>query len=148
VKLRAAEIEGWVTRGAMPPCVVPFDYPCGYWAEHETREQEEITDGVLVHLVESYARAKDKEGAHKQEADRIKADIDARLVEVGVDGGRCGGWEIARTAARKGNVSWSTWAKVVRERYPNVKLDEEQFRGKEVEAGVRMTKVKGDGDGR
>jgi hypothetical protein len=148
VKMRAAEIEGWVARGQMPPCVVPFDYPCGYWAEHEQAEKAPaIEDEQLVHLVESYDRAMSKKAAHEEEAARIKADIDARLTEVGLEGGVCGGWEIVRTQARKGNVSWSAaWKALPREVRDSVDVD--QYRGEEVEAGLRMTKQKGTDDGK
>lgn len=144
VKMRVASVEGAVARGEMPNCPVPFDYPCPMWREHpEPEAKPQLTDGVLVHLVESYARAKSKEAAHKGEGDEIKRDIDARLTEVGVDGGLCGGWEIARVGPRKGNVGWSKWAKEVRRRYPEVDVDVEQYRGAEVGASVRMTEVKG-----
>lgn len=148
VKMRVAEVEGWVARGDMPPCVVPFDYPCGFWQEHEAREVAEVDDAVLVHLVESYARAKANETAHHNEADNIKGDIADRLIDLHLDSGRCAGWDLAWVQPRKGNVSWASWAKEAKKRWPETKeLGEDGFRGKEVEGGVRMTKVKGDDDG-
>lgn len=145
IKMRVAEVEGWASRGEFPPCPIPFDWPCGFYADHEPREAEEITDEVLVHLAESYGRAMAKIEVTKAEADAIKASIDARLVEVGVEGGRCGGWDIARTQPRKGNVSWAEWAKTAKKIHPDLVdiIEEDKLRGAEVAGGVRMSKVKG-----
>lgn len=145
VKMRVMEVEGWVARGDMPPCPVPFDYPCGYWKEHEAREgQEAITDEKLLHLVESWARNRGRAEAIETEAAAIRADIDARLVEIGVAGGLCGGWEIVRTEARKGNVSWSkAWKALPKDVRDGV--DVEQYRGAEVAAGIRLTRKSTDG---
>lgn len=143
VKARVLEVEGYVARGEMPTCPVPFDYPCPYWADHEKVEAEELTDEMLVHLVESYERAVSAADRHKTEADQIKRGIDARLTEIEVDGGRCAGWDVARVSERPGNVSWSKWAEKVKKEFPGAKeIDVEEFRGKMVEGGVRMTKVK------
>lgn len=141
VKMRVAEVEGWVARGEMPPCVVPFDYPCGYWQEHEARDVEEITDEVLVHLTESYERAMTKKAAHEQEAAEIKREIDGRLTEVGIEGGFCAGWTISRLEPRKGNVSWAKAYKALSQK-TGERVDEDEYRGAEIEGGIRMAKGK------
>lgn len=140
VKARVLAVEGYAARGEVPACPLPFMYPCGFWRDHDEPDRT-IEDERLEFLVESYARAKANEGAHRDEGERIKKDVDARLRELGVKGGECGGWEIARVETRPGNVSWASAYKAL-SKQTGERVDEEKYRGKEIAGGVRMTKKK------
>lgn len=141
VKMRVAEVEGWVVRGELPPCVVPFDFPCGYWQEHEARdEREEITDDVLCHLVGSYARNRTRHEATQREYEEIRKDIDGRLAELELSGGLCSGWNISVTDNRPGNVSWKKAYEALAKQTDS-KVDLELYRGDEVKGGIRMEKA-------
>lgn len=143
VKMRVAEVEGWVSRGALPPCVVPFDYPCGYWAEHPVEMKQEVTDEMLMYLVESYQRNASKGEAVATERDEIRKAIDARMGELGITSGVCAGWNISLTDNRPGNVSWKK-AYDALAKLSKTSVDVDLYRGKEVEGGIRVEKVKTD----
>lgn len=142
VKMRVAEVEGWASRGEFPACPVPFDWPCGWYQDHEVREAEEITDTHLAALVEDYERCKIRQDGVATALEGIRADISTHLASLGLTSGRCKGWDIATIEPRPGNISWSKWAAKVKKDHPEVKVDEDQFRGAEVAGGVRMTRVK------
>lgn len=144
VKMRVLQVEGYVARGEMPACPVPFMYPCPYWAEHDKVEKKpDIADEVLEHLVESYARAMSNKAAHEAEAASIKGEITDRLIVLHEDGGSCGGWEMAFVAARPGNVSWGKAYKALA-KLSGKSVEEDAYRGAEVAGGLRMTRVKDD----
>jgi len=143
VKARVLEVEGYVARGEMPPCPVPLQYPCGFWREHEEREEiEEITDPELDKLVEEFARANGE--AHKlaDRAAKLKVQMLERMRGIGMNSGKGHGLIVSRVSARPGNVSWAKWAQEVKKKHPEVTdVDEEKFRGKEVAETIRVEEI-------
>lgn len=145
VKMRVAEVEGYVARGELPQCPVPFMYPCPYWAEHEEKEgPEEITDEALIAWVDVYERAKKAKDQADKDVEFTKKAIAEQMAELHLDSGRCAGYDIAVVADQeRGNVSWASWAKAVKKKYPEVDLSEDEFRGKPTKGYVRITEVSG-----
>lgn len=148
VKMRVLQIEGYLARGEMPACPVPFMYPCPYWAEHEKVEKAEIEDEALTHLVESHARNAAKMEAIVVEGQQIKAQIEERMRELGLSGGRVGSWDVnVIEASEKGNVSWAKAYKAL-SKQTGERVDEDEFRGKPSDGYVRVSKVKTEGKGK
>lgn len=143
VKMRVLEIEGYVARGEMPDCPVPFMYPCPYWQEHPAREREELDDAGLVYAVETWKKARDLELLAGKDTDAAKADVEREMDRLGLHEAKCAGVNIAVVPpAEQGNVAWAKWASAVKKKYPEVKeLSEDEFRGKAREGYVRITLV-------
>jgi hypothetical protein len=145
VKARVAQVEGAARRaedgGGWPKCPVPFDYPCGFFAEHDEVAVDVIEDDDLKDLVLAWSMERTTAEGHTKKAEVIKEDIRLRMQEIGRASGVVGGFNITVTEDRPGNVSWSraykALAKVTGER-----VDEDEFRGDEVAGGVTMRKVK------
>lgn len=144
VRARVYEVEGWVARGEMPPCVVPFDYPCAYWAEHEAKApREEIKDNALQMLMVEWQMIVEAKDALEVDVASVKARVDARLGDMGIAGGPCGGWEIVTVTPEKGNVSWSRAYKALAKQ-TGERIDEDEYRGKVGDRYLRISKIAGE----
>lgn len=140
IKMRVLEVEGYVARGEIPPCPVPFDYPCPYWADHDTKEVVEIADETMVKLAEAW-EVLDAEAQEIAEAALLlKGQILDRMTELGHTGGRCKGWEVNVITPERGNVSWAQAYKAL-SKETGKRVDEDSFRGKPGAQHVRMKKV-------
>lgn len=142
VKARVLEVEGYVARGEMPACPVPFVYPCPYYADHEARGVEVINSVVLGEWIGVWREAvKAKERADKDLEFTRKA-IAEQMGELGKVSGRCEGVDIAVVAAsEKGNVSWSRAYKALSTQ-TGERVDEDEFRGEGKAGYVRVSEAK------
>lgn len=129
VKARVLEIEGFVARGEMPPCPVPFDYPCPYWDHHEKAEKDEITDEAMVAWIDVWRRAKDDLVKAESAMEFVRGAIAEQMKELGVTAGVCEGVELATVPAQdKGNVSWKKAYDALKKQ-TGESVDEDKFRG-------------------
>ncbi len=140
LKARVLEVEGYAVRGEMPACVVPFDYPCAYWAEHDAPEKVELDDKVLAGLVARWEAMDEEAQSIMGQAGIVKAKILARMEEIGATGGECAGWTVNVITPERGNVSWSSAYKALAKE-TGKSVNEDKYRGKVGEKHVRLSKV-------
>ncbi len=142
VKMRVAEIEGFVSRGEMPACPVPFDFPCSYFMNHESRDAEVIDNEVLAEWIAVWRLAAKAVDTAAKDLEFAKGAIREQMAELGLTSGRCEGVDIAVVKeAEKGNVSWSRAYKELA-KVTGQSVDEDQFRGKAAAGYVRVQEAK------
>ena len=93
IKKRAGRL-GQLIRDAeegkgIPPCDVK-QFPCGFWAEHDggvwgEAEVPETDDAALLHLAEQCAVEKERMEFAKEMYDKLRADLLARMAELGLE---------------------------------------------------------------
>lgn len=142
IKARVLEIEGYVARGEMPTCPLPLMYPCGYWADHEVVEREEVDDDELEGWVLAWQQAARKHGELGVEVDGHRAEVARRMGELGLVSARVAQVDVSMVSGGQGNVSWAKWAAEVKRRFPTVDVNEDEYRGKAREGYVKLTEVK------
>lgn len=142
VKARVLQIEGFVARGEMPPCPVPFDYPCGYWDQHEKAAVEEIDNEVLKEWIAVWRLAAKAKDQADKDLEFAKAAVAEQMKELGLGSGRCDGVDIAVIAPQtQGNVSWAKAYKALSQQ-TGERVDEDQYRGKPSAGYVRVSEAK------
>lgn len=142
IKARVYEVEGWVARGEMPPCPVPLDYPCPYWDTHDVDAGlESLDDAVLATLVDSYAMLVEEKETVAEALELAKQNIWERMKGLGVEKGKCNGYQLYPVAPKQGSVSWSK-AYAALAKQTGKRVDEDAFRGK---VGEEYLVVKKDG---
>lgn len=144
VKARVLEIEGYVARGEMPPCPVPFDYPCPYWDSHEAVEKVEIDNEVLAAWVDVWRRAKADYEKATEALDFARGAVLEQMKELKVSSGVCDGVEISVVEAGQGNVSWSAAYKALAKITKTDLDDLDAYRGKARAEYVKIAEVKKD----
>lgn len=142
IKMKVLEVEGYVARGEIPPCPVPFDYPCPYWADHDAPEKVVIEDDEMQRLVAAYEVMLEEKEYVDAGMELLKQQILDRANELGVSSGGCGGWTLSVVTPQQGNVSW---AKAYKElsKITGERVDEDQFRGETGKQHVRLKKDEG-----
>ncbi len=138
VKMRVAEVEGYVQRGDMPSCPLPLMYPCAYWADHPVADKPVITDEAMVAWIDVWKRSKDDLVKAEAAMDFVRGAIAEQMVELGITGGVCEGVALAQVPAQtQGNVSWKkAYDALVKE--SGKRVDEEKFRGEPKKGYVRI----------
>jgi hypothetical protein len=146
VKARVLEIEGYVARGEMPPCPVPFDYPCPYWDSHEAVEKAEIDNEVLKEWVGVWRLAAKAKDQADKDLEFAKAAVAEQMCELGLGSGRCDGVDIAVVAPQtQGNISWGKAYKALAKKSGMDVDDFDAFRGQPSKGYVRIQEVKDGG---
>ena len=142
VKARVLEVEGYVARGEVPACPVPFVYPCPYYADHEAREVEEIDNEVLAEWVAVWRLAAKAKETADRDVEFVRKAIAEQMKELGIESGRCAGVDISVIKAQeKGNVSWAKAYKALSQQ-TGERVDEDQYRGKPTAGYVRVSEAK------
>lgn len=129
VKARVLEIEGYVARGEMPACPVPFDYPCPYWDSHEQVDKLAIEDEALKAWIDVWKLAKSAHDKATSDLEFARGAVAEQMKELGITGGVCDGVDLALVPEGQGNVSWKAAYDALK-REVGRGVDEDKFRGK------------------
>lgn len=142
VKARVLEVEGYVARGEMPACPVPFMYPCPYWADHEATDKVVIDNEALAAWVDVWREADKAVKKAAEDMEFAKKALAEQMAELGYTSGRCDGVDIAVVGeAEKGNVSWAKAYKALSQQ-TGERVDEDKFRGAPSKGYVRVQEAK------
>lgn len=142
VKARVLEVEGYVARGELPACPVPFMYPCPYWQHHEKVGPEIIEDEALRAWVDVWRRAHDAYAQATKDLDFARAAVLEQMKEIGKVSGVCDGVNITVVErGEKGNVSWSKAYKAL-SKQTGERVDEDEYRGEPRAGYVKIEEAK------
>ncbi len=141
VKMRIAEVEGWVARGEMPACPLPLMYPCAYWADHQVDEKPVIDDDVLKEWIGVWRLAKKASDTAAKDLEFARGAVMEQMHELHLTSGVCDGVNLTVTpASEKGNVSWASAYKALAKQ-TGERVDEDEYRGKAKAGYITITEV-------